>query len=94
MPGLDEKQGTQRQPILKAGTISFDGSGIDCLVGPDSPEIRLPLYPRKRTQVGHQAMSVSCHERKSGALFDHFVGERLLNDRDPQLVSPTIIAIG
>ena len=32
MPGLDEKRGTQRQPILKAGTISFDGSGIDCLV--------------------------------------------------------------
>ena len=26
MPGLDEKRGTQRQPI------SFDGSGIDCLV--------------------------------------------------------------
>jgi PilZ domain-containing protein len=32
MPGLDEKRGTQRQPILKAGTISFDSSGIDCLV--------------------------------------------------------------
>src|SRR5260221_4652900 len=32
MPGLDEKRGTQRQPILKAGTISFDGSGIDCVV--------------------------------------------------------------
>jgi hypothetical protein len=32
MPDLDEKRGTQRQPILKAGTISFDGSGIDCLV--------------------------------------------------------------
>jgi hypothetical protein len=32
MPGLGEKRGTQRQPILKAGTISFDGSEIDCLV--------------------------------------------------------------
>ena len=32
MPDLDEKGGTQRQQILKAGTISFDGSGIDCLV--------------------------------------------------------------
>jgi len=32
MPGLDEKRGTQRQPILKAGTISFDGSGIHRLV--------------------------------------------------------------
>ena len=28
----DEKRGTQRQQIPKAGTISFDGSGIDCLV--------------------------------------------------------------
>jgi hypothetical protein len=32
MPRLDEKHGTQRQQILKAGKISFDGSGIDCLV--------------------------------------------------------------
>jgi hypothetical protein len=32
MPGLDEKRGTQGQQILKAGTISFDDSGIDCLV--------------------------------------------------------------
>lgn len=32
MPGLDEKRGTQRQQTLTAGTISFDGSGIDCLV--------------------------------------------------------------
>jgi len=28
----DEKPGTQSQKILKAGTISFGGSGIDCLV--------------------------------------------------------------
>jgi hypothetical protein len=32
MPGLDEKRGSLRQQILKAGTISFDGSSIDCLV--------------------------------------------------------------
>jgi hypothetical protein len=32
MPSLDEKRDTQRQQILKAGMISFDGSGIDCLV--------------------------------------------------------------
>jgi hypothetical protein len=32
MPSLDEKRGSQSQQILKAGTISFDGSGIDCLV--------------------------------------------------------------
>jgi hypothetical protein len=32
MPGLDAKRGTHSQQILKAGTISFDGSGIACLV--------------------------------------------------------------
>jgi hypothetical protein len=32
MSSLDEKRGAQGQPILKTGTISFDGSGIDCLV--------------------------------------------------------------
>jgi hypothetical protein len=32
MPRLDEKRDTQRQQTLTAGTISFDGSGIDCLV--------------------------------------------------------------
>jgi hypothetical protein len=32
MPSLDEKRGTQGQQNLKAGKISFDGSGIDCLV--------------------------------------------------------------
>jgi len=31
MPSLGEKRGAQRQPILKAGKISFDGSEIDCL---------------------------------------------------------------
>jgi hypothetical protein len=26
-------------------------------LGPDGPEIQLPFYPRKRTQVGHRVMS-------------------------------------
>src|SRR6267143_5046939 len=30
--------------------------------GPDDPEIRLPLFPQKRTQVGHRAMSGSCQQ--------------------------------
>jgi hypothetical protein len=29
---MDGNRGTQRQKVMKAGTISFDGSGIDCLV--------------------------------------------------------------
>src|SRR6266481_7676327 len=55
------------------GPETFDQARCLCWVinGPDGPEIRLPLFPRKRTQVGHRAMSGSCHERKSGALFDH-----------------------
>ena len=32
MRSLDEKRGTQSQQTLKAGTISFGGSGIDCLI--------------------------------------------------------------
>ncbi len=32
---------------------------------PDGPEIRLPLYSRKRTQVGHRGMTVTCQQRKS-----------------------------
>src|SRR5260221_1724158 len=33
-----------------------------------------PLYPRKRTHVGHRAMSVSCQHRKSPFSFDHLIG--------------------
>ena len=29
---MDDNRNTQRQNVIKAGTISFDGSGIDCLV--------------------------------------------------------------
>jgi hypothetical protein len=29
---MNENRVTQRQKVIKAGTISFDGSGIDCLV--------------------------------------------------------------
>src|SRR6476659_1196761 len=34
--------------------------------GPGGPEIPLPLFPRKRTQVGHPAMSVWCQHATSG----------------------------
>jgi hypothetical protein len=33
------------------------------LNGPDCPEIRLPLFPQKRTQVSHRTMSGSCQNR-------------------------------
>src|SRR5260370_40442320 len=42
---------------------------------PDGPEVRLQLYPRKRTQLGHHAMSEKCQQRKSES-FDHLVGAR------------------
>jgi hypothetical protein len=29
---MGDKRDSQRQHVLKAGTISFDGSGTDCLV--------------------------------------------------------------
>src|SRR5258705_4993403 len=44
---------------------------LDCLFGlavkngPDGSELRLPLFPRKRTQVGHRAMSGLCHNPTS-----------------------------
>src|SRR5258708_17885178 len=31
---------------------------------PDGPEVRLPLYPRKRTQLGHRAMSETCGDER------------------------------
>jgi hypothetical protein len=33
-----------------------------------------PVYPRKQTSRGQLGMSVKCHKRKSGALFDDLVG--------------------
>jgi hypothetical protein len=29
---MDNNRGSQRKNVVRAGTISFDGSGIDCLV--------------------------------------------------------------
>ena len=35
-----------------------------------------PLWSAFRTQIGHRGGSEKCQERKSGALFDHLVGNR------------------
>ena len=46
---------------------------------PDGPEVRLQLCPRKRTQIGHRAMSEKCQKptyarQQTAALLDHLVG--------------------
>src|SRR6266436_9966205 len=50
-----------------------------------------PLWPRKRTQDGHRAMSVSCQQatyalRQIAKLLDHLVSkqEKLVGHRQPQ----------
>jgi hypothetical protein len=42
--------------------------------GPHGPEMRLPLYPQKRTFSGTMAMSVKYQSRKWAHLLDHLVG--------------------
>src|SRR6266404_9740569 len=42
----------------EVGHRSFHTAWVNS--SPHVPEIRLPLYPRKRTQVGHRRWSVSC----------------------------------
>src|SRR5207244_8363553 len=49
----------KRPPIAKPTTPRhFSTASVKSC--PDGPEVRLPLYPRKRTQDGYLAMSVSC----------------------------------
>src|SRR6266480_7105018 len=39
-----------------------------------APKSNFRFSPRKRTQVGHRAMSEKCHKLTSSALFDDLVG--------------------
>lgn len=48
---------------------------------PDDPEVQLPLCTRKRTQIGHRAMSGSCQQEThapqlTASSFDHLVDLR------------------
>ncbi len=48
-------------PFARDGSPSVQiGLPLWVLNGLGGPEIRLPLFPRKRTQSGHRAMSVWC----------------------------------
>jgi hypothetical protein len=82
MPSLDEKRGTQGQQTLKTGTISFDGSGIDCLVRKVSGEgANLEVESQNRhsrfirLSYRHIAQHHHCHvvwrkARRIGIAFD------------------------
>jgi hypothetical protein len=52
----------------KATTLTWDSASVRCgsvKRRPDGPEIRLPLYSRKRTQTGHRGMTVMCQQATS-----------------------------
>src|SRR6476659_637427 len=56
-------------PRLWGKRLALCSAVVGCLEGPvrvingpDGPDIRLPLFPRKRTQIGHRAMSGSWPE--------------------------------
>src|SRR6476659_523970 len=56
-----------------------DACPFSVINGLGGPEIRLPLFLRQRTQVGHRAMSVSCQEethapQQTASSFDHLIG--------------------
>ena len=46
--------------VAPSGDVRMSAQSLN---GPDDPEILLPLFPRKGTQVGHRAVSVSCQNR-------------------------------
>src|SRR6266404_8660934 len=52
-----------RRPGAVEGNM-FEGPRLPFWVKscPDSPEVKLPLYPRNRTQLGHRAMSERCQQ--------------------------------
>jgi len=50
------------------GEDSSEHSLLAHVNGPDGHEIRLPLFPRNRTQVGHRAMSVSANGGQNGPI--------------------------
>src|SRR5258706_13158348 len=57
-----DERGGNRYVLPNATAPHLDST----LNGPDCLEIRLPLFPQKRTQVGHRTMSGSCEARTCG----------------------------
>src|SRR5260370_3951494 len=53
-------QGSGRPKCKREGVAEDRFGSKSC---PDGPEVQLPLYPRKRTQVGHRAMSEKCQQQ-------------------------------
>jgi hypothetical protein len=56
-------------PIAHGGIIARQSSDGYLMVA--SRVVAMSAIDRTRTHVGHGGMSELCHERKSGALFDH-----------------------
>src|SRR5258708_35554615 len=52
-----ERRKERKQFCAFAARARFHTAGVRSC--PDGPEVRLPLYPRKRTQDGHRAMPKS-----------------------------------
>src|SRR5260370_39718826 len=57
---------------------------------PDGPEVRLQLYPRKRTQLGHHAMSEKCQQRKWSL---HSITSFAVTSNPAGMLTPSALAV-
>src|SRR6266403_3294621 len=62
----------QAEPNFRNASICDGEVTLRVKSCPDSPKDRLPLYTRKRTQLGHRAMSENLHKLGSRR-FNHLV---------------------
>jgi hypothetical protein len=63
---MEERRSTLRQRVFKAGTIEFDGSGIDCIIRNMSP-LGAALNVPTPAGIPHEVTLniVSRHERQN-----------------------------